>query len=116
MSGISIDYDSNRYKQTRLEEEITWYSKKARDNKLRFRLCQVIILIAGTIIPVINLVGIGDVTRITSSIIGATIAIATGIAQLEKYQENWILYRRPPQNYLKKRSIFLKIVQVNILS
>jgi uncharacterized protein DUF4231 len=107
VSGISTDYDSNRYKQTRLEEEITWYSKKARDNKLRFRLCQVIILIAGTIIPVINLVGIGDVTRITSSIIGATIAIATGITQLEKYQENWILYRTTTE-LLKKEKYFFE--------
>ena len=32
-------------------------------------------------------------TRIISSIIGGIIAVSTGITQLEKYQENWILYR-----------------------
>ena len=67
---------SAKYKEERLEEQIRWHSKKARENKLKFRLFQLIILIAGAIIPIINVVPIGDVqthgdvqTRITSSII-----------------------------------------------
>jgi len=40
-----------------------------------------------------------------SSIIGGTIAVVTGITQLEKYQENWILYRTSSE-LLKKEEYF----------
>jgi hypothetical protein len=82
------------YKQERLQKQIDWHSKKAQDNKIRFRIYQTIILIASAIIPIINVANIGEFqTRITSSIIAGIIAVATGLTQLEKYQENWILYR-----------------------
>jgi hypothetical protein len=92
---------SAKYKEERLEEQTRWHSKKARENKPKFRLCQLIILIAGAIIPIINVVPIGgdvqthgDVqTRIISSVIGGIIVVVTGLTQLEKYQESWILYR-----------------------
>jgi len=103
MSEVSA---SAKYKEERLEEQIRGHSKKARENKLKFRLCQLIILIAGAIIPIINVVPIGDVqthgdvqTRITSSIIGLT--------QLEKYEENWILYRTSAE-LLKKEKYFFE--------
>jgi hypothetical protein len=95
------------YKQNRLEDQITWYSEKAQHNKIRFRLCQVLILAAGSIIPIINVAGFGDTaTRITSSIIGALIAIATGVTQLEKYQEKWILYRTTSELLKKEKYLF----------
>ncbi|MGA9154018.1 MAG: DUF4231 domain-containing protein [Candidatus Nitrosopolaris sp.] len=95
--------ESSNYKEKRLEEQIQWHSKKTRQNKLRFRLCQIIILVASPIIPIINVAGIGDIqTRIISSILGGIIVVITGLTQLEKYQENWIL--------LRKKNISLKIM------
>jgi Protein of unknown function (DUF4231) len=71
-----------------------------------FRLYQIITLVASAIIPIINVSNIGDFqTRIISSIISATIAVSTGITQLEKYQENWILYRTNTE-LLKKEKYF----------
>jgi len=105
---------STKYKEERLEKQIRWLSDKSRQNKLKFRLCQLIILIAGAIIPIINVVPIGDVqthgdvqTRITSSIIGGIIVVVTGLTQLEKYQENWILYRTSAE-LLKKEKYFFE--------
>jgi hypothetical protein len=95
------------YKEKRLGEQIQWHSRKARQNKQKFRLYQIIILIAGAIIPIINLAGIGDQTRIMSSIIGVIIVIITGLTQLEKYQENWILYRTSAE-LLKKEKYFFE--------
>jgi hypothetical protein len=100
---------STKYKEERLEKQIRWHSDNARQNKLKFRLCQLIILIAGAIIPIINVVPIGhdDVpTRIISSVIGGIIVVVTGLTQLEKYQENWILYRTSAE--LLKKEISLK--------
>jgi len=96
------------YKEKRLEEQIQWHSKKARQNKLKFRLYQIIILIGAAIIPIINVASIGDFqTRIVSSIIGAIIVVITGLTQLEKYQENWILYRTNSE-LLKKEKYFFE--------
>jgi hypothetical protein len=56
-----------------------WHSRKARQNKLRFRQFQIITLIASAIIPIINVVPIGgDVeTGLISSIIGGIIVVVT---------------------------------------
>jgi len=68
LSGLSTEGNKDDYKQNSLEDQITRYSKKAQHNKIRFRLCQAIILIAGSIIPIINVAGFADMaTRITSS-------------------------------------------------
>ena len=50
--------DSDGYKEKRLEEQIKWHSKKARHNKLRFRLYQTVTLVASAIIPIINVANI----------------------------------------------------------
>jgi hypothetical protein len=73
-----------------------------------FRLYQIITLVASAIIPIINVSNIADFqTRIISSIIAGIIAVATGITQLEKYQENWILYRTSTE-LLKKEKYFFE--------
>jgi hypothetical protein len=100
--------DSYDYKEKRLQEQINWHSKKARHNKIRFRAYQIVTLVASAIIPIINVANIGDFqTRIISSIISGIIAVSTGITQLEKYQENWILYRTSTE-LLKKEKFFFE--------
>jgi hypothetical protein len=108
VSQVSSHSNENSYKENRLEDQINWYSHKAQHNKINFRLCQIIILVAGSIIPIINVVGFGDIaTRIISSVVGAIIVIATGITQLEKYHENWIIYRTTSE-LLKKEKYFFE--------
>jgi hypothetical protein len=96
------------YKEERLQKQIDWHSQKARHNKLRFRLYQIITLIASAIISIINVANVGDFqTRMISSIIAGVIVVATGITQLEKYQESWILYRTSSE-LLKKEKYFFE--------
>ena len=101
--------EQTSYKQERLQKQIDWHSRKARDNKRRFRLFQIITLIASAIIPIVNLVDIAkpDIAdyqiRIISSIVSAIIVVVTGLTQLEKYQENWILYSA---ELLKKEKLY----------
>ena len=80
---------------------------RQKTNKIKFRICQIIILVAGAIIPIINVANIGDSQRIISSIIGGLIVVITGLTQLEKYQENWILYRTTTE-LLKKEKYFFE--------
>jgi predicted membrane channel-forming protein YqfA (hemolysin III family) len=96
ISTSSSDQPSDQspdYKTARLEEQIKWHSKKARHNKSRFKFYEIIVIFAGAIIPIVNIIEVDPGTRIVSSILGGLIAIVTGITQLEKYQENRILYR-----------------------
>jgi hypothetical protein len=117
LKGVEDNHNEKKnqetnYKETRLQEQIAWHSEKAKHNKLRFRMYQIVILIASAIIPIIN-VGSAETnianyqTRIISSIIGAVIVVITGITQLEKYQENWILYRTSTE-LLKKEKYFFE--------
>ena len=64
-----------------------------------------------TLIPIIILTDLGfqDIqTRLASSIIGGLIAVITGITQLEKYQEKYMLILHP-----KKRKTISKKGQTN---
>ena len=91
------------------------YSKKARDNKLRYRFYQIIIMLISATIPLVNLTNNLDLqTRIISALLGAAILIITGITQLEKYQENWIVYRTTAE-LLKKEKYFYKNGALNML-
>jgi hypothetical protein len=98
--------DISDYKNKRLEEQIKWHSKKARDNKKRFRMYEIITIFASAIIPIVNVLNFADLqTRIVSSILGAVVGIVAGLTQLEKYQENWIMYRTTSE-LLKKEKVY----------
>jgi hypothetical protein len=92
------------YVAERLEKQIKWHSKKSRQNKLKFRFYEIITIISSASIPIFNLIDFGDLaTRIITSLIGGTIAVVTGLTQLEKYQENWILYRTSAELLKKEK-------------
>lgn len=104
MSKIELPED---YKKERLQFQIVWHSDKARHNKKMFRLYEIIIIITGAMIPIVNAIDFIDIqTRIISSILGGIVVILTGLSQLEKYQENWILYRTSTELLKKEKYYF----------
>lgn len=95
------------YSADRVDDQINWYSEKATENKSRFHNLQIIIIIIAAAIPVINVIDFAPVeTRIMSSIMGAVIVGITGIAQLKKYHENWIMYRSTEEALKKEKHTF----------
>jgi hypothetical protein len=99
--------DISKYLEERVEDQLKWYGNKAVSNKNRFRFFQIITIIAGAIVPIVNVFNLGDLeTRIISSILGGMIAIVTAITQLEKYQESWILYRTTHELLKKEKFLF----------
>ena len=92
--------------------------QKRAFNKSRYRLFQVITIIASAVIPVINLAsGWADtntVTQIqtqhaallTTSVISAVVAIIIAFAQMEKYFETWILYRTTGEALKREKFLF----------
>jgi hypothetical protein len=83
----------DHYLDERLRTQHNYFKKKAKQYRRLYYLLQLIIIFVGAIIPIINLTPsiIDNSTRI-ASLLGSTIVIATGILQLTKVQEIWILF------------------------
>ena len=108
------------YIKNRLDDQINWYERKAAINKFRYRLTEIIIIIAGALIPFINSTVIFSGTTSTppatnpinyllfvSSVLGITISIMTGLSKMEKYFETWILYCTNAELLKKEKFLYL---------
>ena len=73
----------------------------------------IVCVVASALIPIINAASIAEShiadyqASMISSIVGGIIVVVTGLTQLEKYQENWILYRTNSE-LLKKEKYFFE--------
>jgi hypothetical protein len=102
--GISIDDKLKQYLDERLDDQISWFSKKAADQKRRFHSYQTIVIILGAIIPLVNIINFLPIeTQVLSSLLGGLVSIFTAFNQLNKYQENWINYRDILEQLKKER-------------
>lgn len=104
------------YVSERLDNQISWYGKKAAYNKLRFRICQLIVIVASAVIPIINL-GI-PLTAASSpaapyqalgitAILGGVITIVTALSQMDTYFETWVLYRTTAEALKRERFLYI---------
>jgi len=87
------DYIERRYKP-----QLQYYEKHSTDNRVRFYISQIVIIIVSALIPIINIIPTDNneninAIKMASSIFGFIIIVATGFLQLTKSQENWISYR-----------------------
>jgi hypothetical protein len=99
--------------KNRLDDQIKWYGEKSALNKRRYRLFQIVIIIAGAIIPIMNLastaglrVGPMHSALFASSILGSIITVITAFLQMEKYFENWILYRTTAESLKREKVLY----------
>jgi hypothetical protein len=94
--------------KARLKDQLDYHSKQSRHNKKRFYSLQAVIIITGALIPIVNVVipG-GDLLRLISSILGGIIVVITGVMQLHKYQENWILFRTTQELLRREKYLYL---------
>lgn len=96
------------YMKKRLENQLNWYDKKAKGNLYRYYEIQILVLGVGVLIPIVNVVGGPEMAiRIISSILGAIIVGATGILQLTKAQESWIIFRSPAETLKKEYNPYM---------
>jgi len=101
------------YVSQRLDAQVSWYEQKSAYNKLRFRICQLIIIVASAIIPIINL-GI-PLTNSSyaypalgiTAILGGIITIVTALSQMDTYFETWILYRTTVEALKRERFLYI---------
>ena len=97
------------YLQTRVLDQIKWYDKKSRANKLWFQRLKIIEIILALLIPFLTAY-ITDKTpdlKITVGIIGILVAFVTSVVTLVKFQENWIQYRTTAEALKREKFLFL---------
>ena len=96
------------YINDRVDPQIIWHSRKATMNKTRFHLFQFIVIIAGSIVPLVNIIDYIPVsTRLVSAGLGSLVAIITSFIQLNKYDENWLTYRMTAELLKREKYMFL---------
>jgi hypothetical protein len=104
------------YISERLDNQISWYEKKSAHNKLRFRICQFIVIVASAIIPIINLglplagpgnAGYPYIALGITAILGGIITIVTALSQMDTYFETWVLYRTTAEALKRERFLYI---------
>ncbi|MEO7317918.1 MAG: DUF4231 domain-containing protein [Chthoniobacteraceae bacterium] len=93
------------YPERRLESQRRWHSGKATWNKRRFYTTEVVTMLAGATIPIVNVWGVQDSAevRVASTILGAMVVLSAGIARLFKFQENWLQFRAVAESLERER-------------
>lgn len=105
------------YVNERIDEQIKWYEQKSAHNKFRFRICQLIVIVASAVIPIINLgiplasgpnnaVAASQALGITA-ILGAVITIVTALSQMDSYFQTWILYRTTVEALKREKFLYI---------
>ena len=84
-----------KYIEKRVADQKKWHSDKAKWNKRQHYTTEIVMLVAGAVIPIVNVLsGSPDpVVRVLSASLAAVIVIAVGISKLFKFQENWLNFR-----------------------
>jgi hypothetical protein len=96
------------YIKNRLERQLNWYHNKAKDNMYRYHELQILIIGVSVLIPIVNVIDGNDlVVRIISSILGGMIVGATGILQLTKAHESWIIFRSTAETLKKEYNLYM---------
>lgn len=103
--------NSDEYINTRLEDQINWYSKKSQINQRSYKVINVIQILCASAIPYLS----GMAVRITYGnelvgLLGIVVAICVGVGSLYRFQEKWFEYRLSAERLEQERLFYLTAV------
>jgi hypothetical protein len=88
----------------RLEDQITWYDGRSRDNQRRYKWLKLLELAVAASLPVVA--GIGSPALATGAL-AAVIVVLEGAQHLYQFQERWITYRSTAEALKHERYLYL---------
>lgn len=88
----------------RLEEQISWYSRKSNTNKHLFHWLKIIEIVVAAFIPLLS--GMSAPAILTGSA-GISIVVLEGLQHLFQFQHNWITYRSTCENLKHEKYLWL---------
>ena len=103
--------DENLYLTERLDDQINWYDRKSAMNKKWHQLGQTALIILAVLVTLSGMITYDSKDpfwlRYVVPVIGALIALITGVLSLNKYQENWMAYRTTSETLKHEKFLFL---------
>jgi len=108
-SQLANDYDK------RNDEQLTWYSNKASDNKSYFQSIGICIVVFGALISIMPVIswapsGSHNVSEIITTILGAFIVILKGVERIWLPEESWQNYRKASEALKIERERYIENV------
>ena len=97
------------YFDRRLEEQRKWHARRADWNKKSYYGAEIITLVAGALIPVVN-IGDWHAARLLSALLASLVLLASGVSKLYKFQENWLNYRGLAEALKLEEEMYLNAV------
>src|SRR5262245_10770203 len=94
----------------RLQANIEWYDKKAKANQRAHKASKVTIIVLAILIPVLAeygyIPGMHDSRALLVGFASGAILLLEGLQALNKWQENWILYRATCEGLRNEQHLF----------
>ena len=102
--------DQSQYIEKRIDEQVSWYSRKSRQAKNWYSRLRILSVIISLSIPiVVGLIGKGyddEKLKLCIAISGALVALIEGLLSLNKYHEIWTSYRATAEGLKYHRYLF----------
>ena len=100
--------NEKQYIEERVDDQLNWYSRRARVNRRCFRWLRIIEIVFAASIPLFTslLVREPQMTIVISAV-GVLIVVISGVLGLYKFQENWIEYRMTAERLKHEKYMFL---------
>ena len=94
----------------RLEAQIDWYDRKAKANQRANKVSKIAIIVLAILIPVLAeygmIEGMYDTRAFLVGAAAGAIVLLEGLQVLNKWQENWILYRATCEGLRNEQHLF----------
>lgn len=89
----------------RLDDQLGWYSSRARWNQSLYKRLKVGEIAAAAFIPVVGTWGVSQAGVITAAL-GALIVVLEGVQHVYQYQSNWIGYRATAEGLKREKYLY----------
>jgi len=100
--------NQQEYIEQRLDNQIAWYDARSQTNQRAYRRVRIFEIIAASAIPLLSAGDrLGNYAGVVVGVLGASIAICTGVSALFKFHELWIEYRTIAETLRHHRFLFL---------
>ncbi len=100
--------NEEEYIKERLDSQIEWYDRKSQEAQKWHKRLKKIEVLCAAVIPL--LAGLGDKVDFGGVIIGllgVIIAVCAGVSHINKYQENWLMYRTTCESLKHEKYLFI---------
>src|SRR3989337_1056326 len=94
----------------RLKGQVDWYDRKAKANQRAYKVSKIAIIVLAILIPVfaedVMMEGMYDTRALLVGAASGAIVLLEGLQVLNKWQENWILYRATCEGLRNEQHLF----------